>query len=215
MILHYNLRATNFRMREFHTSVLSARCQANTSSIFIHCHRSGFHHERTRHILGSLVSSFGVQLFPLVNTDRCGTYELKLCSPLNLFSGRVEAGLIPTAACSPRSAACWTPSLAFGDSCLVEYAVYMIWWMYDTCFCIHWTLCLAGSIGPWVICLYCVSDSNKDTIPLVSSCTCRWPRRAARQASCCLSSNRLPWSPIPFPSPSLLWVPLYSFSLCD
>lgn len=38
---------------------------------------------------------------------------------------------------------------------------------------------------------------NKETIPLVSSCTCRWPRRAARQASCCLSSNRLPRSPFP------------------
>lgn len=92
----------------------------------------------------------------------------------------------------------------------------MVWWMcslYDTCFCIHWNLCLASSIGPWVICLYCVSDTNKDTIPLVSSCTCRWPRRAAKQASCCFSSNRLPCSPLPFPS--LLWVPLHSCFLCD
>lgn len=92
----------------------------------------------------------------------------------------------------------------------------MVWWMcslYDTCFCIHWNLCLASSIGRWVICLYCVSDTNKDTIPLVSSCTCRWPRRAAKQASCCFSSNRLPCPPLPFPS--LLWVPLHSGSLCD
>lgn len=122
--------------------------------------------------------------------------ELKRCSPLSQHSEQVSSQQRPAL---PRSAAC---CLASTDSCLVEHAVYMIWWMcssYDTCFCIHWTLCLASSIGPWVICLYCVSDTNEDTIPLVSSCTCRWPRRAATQASCCFSSNRLPCSPLPFP----------------
>ena len=65
--------------------------------------------------------------------------------------------------------------------------------------------CLASSIGPWVMCLYWVSDTNKDIIPLVSSCTRRWPRRAARQASCCFSSNRLP-------APSFLSLPFLSLS---
>lgn len=46
-----------------------------------------------------------------------------------------------------------------------------------------------GSLHRPVSNLFILSDTNKDTIPLVSSCTCRWPRRAARQASCCFSSN--------------------------
>lgn len=40
-------------------------------------------------------------------------------------------------------------------------------------FCIHWILCLARTISPWVICLHWVSDTDNDTVPLVSSCTCR------------------------------------------
>lgn len=105
----------------------------------------GFHHQSARHILGSLVSSFGVQLFPLMNTDRCGTYELKPCSPLSRSLGTSQSRSHPDS--GPRSRV----------SCELNpgawHSVTVVWWNMP---CIWFDGCVLCMIRVFVYTGLCV-----------------------------------------------------------